>query len=198
VDTPNLAFARDHQSATLARRSEKLQQIRQGDLLERAGHARVATGSARRAVVNRCHWLAERHRAVGGDYLENVAANEDAITLLKLSMGDAFAVDEGPVRRAQVVDVYRATDELDACVSPRHHFFHEHHVEVARATDDDLSLLFQRELAPLVLAGDEAERESHSEGKRLCRKGGQFTRAATDLQAIRFELLRPTAVPSCT
>src|SRR5262249_60745190 len=43
-----------------------------------------------------------------------------------------------------------------------HHVTGQHHAEIARTSDDDLPVHAKRELASLVLARDEAEREART------------------------------------
>jgi hypothetical protein len=58
-----------------------------------AAHARVVVAAARHA-----------RDAVGEDDLEDAGADEDAIALLEIRALDLLAVDEGAVRRAEVLD----------------------------------------------------------------------------------------------
>ena len=62
-----------------------------------------------------------------------------------------------PLVRAQVLDGDLAAGDGDLRVLARDHVLDEHHVQLARAADDDLLVRLQRELAALVLAGDELE-----------------------------------------
>jgi hypothetical protein len=79
--------------------------------------------------------------------LEDARADEHAIALLQRGPADLLAVDEGPVRRAEVLDRDVGVAAEDARVPPRDHVLDEDHVEVARATDHDLLVLTERELA---------------------------------------------------
>src|SRR5690606_29142064 len=69
------------------------------------------------------------------------------------------AVDEGAVGRAEILDEDLVVGGRDLRVLARDHVLDEDHVEIARPPDDDLAVLPQGELSPLVLPGDEAKGE---------------------------------------
>ena len=76
-----------------------------------------------------------------------------------LVLGDLLAVDEASVRGAEVFEKDVAVFDGDLRVSARDHVFDEHHVELARAPDDDLSGVWKRKLPSLILPRDETQRQ---------------------------------------
>src|SRR5215831_16019771 len=92
------------------------------------------------------------------DQLENRGANQDAVALFQPGLFYLLAIDEGAVRRAEVLDDDLRAAQGDLRVLSGNHVLDQHHVEIARPTDDYLPVHPQRIFAPLVLAGDEFER----------------------------------------
>ena len=158
-DPADVVFGADDEHAALLRGGEELEKVGQRDLVDGAAHRARRRGAALRGDDLEVGSRGLGGGAVLGDDLEDAGADEDAVALFQLRALDLLAVDERAVGRAEIFDDNCFIFVSDPRVLARDHVLDEDHVEIARATDDDLLVGDHRELAALVFAGDESQRK---------------------------------------
>ncbi len=174
VDLAHVVVGADDERAALLRRAEELEQVGQGDLVDGAGHGARLRGAARRSASRRGGASARWDRAATTlRMLVPMRTRSPSFSEARLIFSPLTKVPLVEPRSSMTIcrPVHR-----DARVLARDHVLDEDHVEVARAADDDLAWRAERELAALVLAGDEAQARAGARSSGL--GSGAFHRRA--------------------
>src|SRR5690606_38825915 len=128
-----------HEHAALLARREELHEIRQRHLVDGAAH-RARLRGARASLSFHLLQARPRRRRIGGHELADAGADQDAVALTQLGALDLLTVHERPVRRTEILDYDLVVCGDDLRVSTRDHVLDENHIELARSTDDDLTI----------------------------------------------------------
>jgi hypothetical protein len=131
------------------------------------------------------------------DELHDRGTDQDLIARLEARDRDALAIHECAVRALEILQDDLPVERDDLRVPARHHVLVEDHVELAAATDHDLAVRAQGELATLEAASDESKRESTRPWNGHARPPQKLRLGSTALGPSASSLARsgPSGVP---